>query len=189
MPFIHERPNWPRFTWDSEGLLPVLAALRYRQGQLVGRMQGMGLALQQQLSLGALADDVVKSSAIEGGQFNTEEVRSSIARRLGLDIAGLAPASREVEGAVEMTLDATQRFADPLSAERLFGWHAALFATGRSGMRQMAVGTWRTKAAGPMQVVSGPIGRRKVHFEAPDAERLEREMQAFLEWFEAIPSN
>ena len=147
-------------------------------------MEGLGFALKRAASLGTLTNDVVKSSAIEGEHLNPEAVRSSIARRLGMDIAGLMPASRDVEGVVEMMLDATQMFSKPLTKERLFDWHAALFPTGRSDMRRITVGDWRTIDAGPMQVVSGPIGHQKVHFKAPGADRLEREMQAFLVWFD-----
>ena len=183
MSYIHENPNWPDFTWDSDTLSPLLAALRYREGQLVGQMQALGFTLQQEASLKSLTEDVIKSSAIEGETLNPDEVRSSIARRLGMDIAGLIPASRDVEGIVEMMLDATQNFAEPLTAERLFDWHAALFPTGRSGMHKITVGAWRTVETGPMQVVSGPAGREKVHFEAPHADKLEAEMTAFIAWF------
>ncbi|MGI9359961.1 MAG: Fic family protein [Parasphingorhabdus sp.] len=185
MPFIHENANWPKLVWESDELSPGLAALRYREGQLVGRMQGLGFDLRQEASLKTLTDDVVKSSAIEGETLNPDEVRSSIARRLGLDVGGLVPSSRDVEGIVEMMLDATQKFADPLTDERLFDWHAALFPTGRSGMQKITVGNWRPKEAGAMQVVSGPYGREKVHFEAPSAERLQAEMGEFLKWFNA----
>jgi len=159
MPFIHENPHWPNFTWDSDELSPGLAALRYREGQLVGRMQGLGFDLRQEASLKTLTDDVVKSSAIEGENLNPEEVRSSIARRLGLDIGGLISASRDVEGIVEMMLDATQKFAEPLTDERLFGWHAALFPTGRSGMRRITVGacTCRREAPNRDDAVSGLV--------------------------------
>ena len=142
------------------------------------------LALRREASLNTLTSDVVKSSAIEGETLNPDEVRSSIARRLGLEIAGLVPASRHVEGIVEMMLDATQEFSKPLTKDRLLGWHAALFPTGRSGMHKITVGDWRTTEAGPMQVVSGYADREKVHFEAPSAERLENEMKNFLKWFE-----
>lgn len=188
MPFIHENPDWPELTWDSDELSPGLAALRYREGQLVGRMQGLGFDLRQEASLRTLTDDVVKSSAIEGESLNPEEVRSSIARRLGLDVGGLVTSSRDVEGIVEMMLDATQKFAEPLTDERLFGWHAALFPTGRSGMQKITVSNWRPEEAGAMQVVSGPYGREKVHFEAPAAGRLQSEMSKFLEWFNAPSS-
>lgn len=188
MSFIHENADWPKLTWDRDELSPGLAALRYRQGQLVGRMQGLGLDLRQEAGLKTLTDDVVKSSAIEGEDLNSDEVRSSIARRLGLDVGGLVTSSRDVEGLVEMMLDATQKFAEPLTDERLFGWHAALFPTGRSGMQKITVGDWRTEEAGAMQVVSGPYGRTKVHFEAPSADRLQVEMAEFLEWFNAPSS-
>jgi Fic family protein len=181
--WVHEHQNWPNFTWDVESLASKLADIRHRQGRLLGRMEGLGFELKCEASLSTLTNDVVKSSAIEGENLNPEEVRSSIARRLGIDIAGLIPASRDVEGIVEMMLDATQQFSKPLTKDRLFDWHAALFPTGRSGMHKITVGGWRTIDAGPMQVVSGPIGKEKVHFEAPDADRLEKEMQAFLKWF------
>ena len=183
MLYIHQNEDWPNFTWNSETLSPELAAVRYAQGQLVGRMRASGFRLRQEASLRALTDDVVQSSAIEGERLNPQEVRSSIARRLGLDAGGLVAARHHVEGIVEMMLDATQNFATPLTAERLFGWHAALFPTGRSGMRRITTGAWRPEEAGPMQVVSGPIGREKVHFEAPAADRLCNEMSDFLKWF------
>ena len=180
--WIHEHQNWPNFTWDAETLASKLADVRHRQGRFLGRMEGLGFELKREASLSTLTNDVVKSSAIEGENLNPEEVRSSIARRLGIDIAGLIPASRDVEGIVEMMLDATQQFAKPLTKDRLFDWHAALFPTGRSGMHKITVGGWRTVEFGPMQVVSGPIGKEKVHFEAPTAERLEKEMEVFLAW-------
>lgn len=181
--WVHEHQNWPNFTWDVESLASKLADIRHRQGRLLGRMEGLGFELKCEASLSTLTNDVVKSSAIEGENLNPEEVRSSIARRLGINIAGLIPASRDIEGIVEMMLDATQQFSKPLTKDRLFDWHAALFSTGRSGMHKITVGGWRTIDAGPMQVVSGPIGKEKIHFEAPDAGRLEKEMQAFLKWF------
>ena len=181
--WIHEHQNWPNFTWDAEALAPKLADIRYCQGHLLGRMQGLGFELRREASLRTLTNDVVKSSAIEGESLNRKEVRSSIARRLGLDIAGLISASRDVEGIVGMMLAATQQFATPLTKSRLFDWHAALFPTGRSGMHKIIVGGWRSLDTGPMQVVSGPIGKEKVHFEAPSADRLEKEMHAFLKWF------
>ena len=186
--WIHEHYDWPDFTWDAEKLASILAEVRHRQGRLLGRMEGLGFELKREASLSMLTSDVVKSSAIEGENLNPREVRSSIARRLGIDVAGLAPASRDAEGIVEVMLDATRQFSRSLTRERLFDWHAALFPTGRSGMRRIAVGGWRTPEAGPMQVVSGPLGREKVHFEAPDADRLEGEMGAFLEWFEVESS-
>ena len=182
--WIHEHKDWTGFTWDADALASKLADIRHRQGRLLGRMEGLGFDLRREASLATLTNDVVKSSAIEGETLNAEEVRSSIARRLGIDIAGLIPASRDVEGIVEMMLDATQNFSKALTKDRLFGWHAALFPTGRSGMHRITVGDWRTPDAGPMQVVSGPMGREKVHFEAPGADRLENEMATFLAWFD-----
>ena len=183
MAYIHERPGWPDLTWDSEALAGVLAAVRHKQGRHLGRMEALGFELRTQASLTVLTREVVKSSAIEGENLNPEEVRSSIARKLGLDVAGLPEPGREVEGIVEMMLDATRNFVGPLTAERLLAWHAALFPTGRSGMGRITVGAWRTGEAGPMQVVSGPLGKEKVHFEAPAAERLAGEMSSFLKWF------
>jgi Fic family protein len=183
MPCIHEQPGWPDFDWNDSILSPALAGLRHRQGRLLGRMESLGFNLRAEASLTTLTSDVVKSSAIEGEILNPEEVRSSIARRLGIDVGGYVAASRNVEGIVEMMLDATQNYAQALTYERLFGWHAALFPTGRSGMHWITVGAWRPKEAGPMQVVSGPVGREKIHFEALAAERLSQEMIAFLDWF------
>ena len=182
--WIHEHQNWPGFTWDTKALANKLADIRHRQGLLLGRMEGLGFDLKQEASLSTLTSDVVKSSAIEGETLNPNEVRSSIARKLGIDVAGLIPASRDVEGIVEMMLDATQHCTKPLTKDRLLDWRAALFPTGRSGMHRIIVGGWRTLETGPMQVVSGPLGSEKVHFEAPSADRLEKEMQTFLTWFE-----
>jgi Fic family protein len=188
MQYIHEKPGWPSFRWDSEPLTPLLVEVRHKQGRLLGKMEALGFELRAEASVNALTADVVKSSAIEGEFLDPDQVRSSIARRLGVDAAGLPPASRLVEGVVEMMLDATQNFTSELTQERLFAWHAALFPTGHSGMSPIAVGQWRPKEAGAMQVVSGPIGREKVHFEAPGAERLAAEMEAFIEWFNAPPA-
>lgn len=185
MGYIHELADWPKLTWDAAKLSALLAEVRHRQGRLLGRMEGLGFLLRSEAQLSTLTADVVQSSAIEGEKLDAEEVRSSIARRLGLEQAGAAVASRDVEGIVEMMLDATQNYALPLTRERLFGWHAALFPTGRSGLRKITVGAWRPAEVGAMQVVSGPIGRERVHFEAPPAEKLDQEMRAFLEWFEA----
>lgn len=183
MNYIHEIPEWPALKWDEAKLLPLLADVRHRQGRLLGKMEGLGFRLRAEASLTTLTADVIKSSAIEGKQLDAEQVRSSIARRLGLDFGGTAPASRDVEGVVEMMLDATQKYAEPLTAERLFNWHACLFPTGRSGIQRITVGAWRPPEAGPMQVVSGPIGKERVHFEAPSADRLDHEMTVFLDWF------
>lgn len=188
MTYIHQNHQWPHLKWDSEALAALLGVVRHKQGKLLGRMEALGFDLQAEASLKVLTADVVKSSAIEGETLNPDEVRSSIARRLGLEAGGLPKAGRDVEGIVELMLDATQNYKQALTTERLFGWHSALFPTGRSGMNRITVGAWRTKEAGPMQVVSGPIGREKVHFEAPDADRLDSEMSGFLEWFNASPT-
>lgn len=188
MAYIHEKNGWPDFTWNGESLASALAAVRHKQGRLLGRMEALGFDLRVEASLAVLTSDVVKSSAIEGEKLDPEQVRSSIARRLGLDVAGLPKAGRDVEGVVEMMLDATRNFAKPLSKKRLFDWHASLFPTGRSGMNRITVGAWRTTESGLMQVVSGPMGREKVHFEAPDADRLEAEMSRFIKWFNATDS-
>lgn len=187
MVYIHEQPEWPSFHWESERLAASLAAVRHKQGWLLGRMEALGFELRTEANLAVLTADVVKSSAIEGETLNVEEVRSSIARRLGLDVAGLPWAGRDVEGIVELMLDATGKFAAPLTKDRLFDWHAALFPTGRSGISRIVVGAWRPPEAGPMQVVSGPFGHERVHFEAPHADRLESEMEKFLAWFNAPP--
>jgi Fic family protein len=181
--YIHQLPDWPEFRWDSKVLAEPLAAVRHRQGRLIGRMEGLGFPLRGEAVLEALTEDVLKSSEIEGEILDRDQVRSSIARRLGVDIGALTPADRNVEGVVEMMLDATQKYDQPLTDERLFGWHAALFPTGRSGMRRITVGAWRDDATGPMQVVSGPDGREFVHYEAPAAAKLDAEMKAFLDWF------
>jgi Fic family protein len=182
--YIHQDAKWPNFTWDSAEVLSLLASVRHRQGRLFGRMESLGFELREEAVLRTLTEDVTKSSEIEGEVLDKEQVRSSIARRLGMDVGAVLPADRNVEGVVEMMLDATQRFREPLTADRLFGWHAALFPTGRSGMIRIAVGAWRGEAAGPMQVVSGRAGRERVHFEAPSWDRLAAEMEAFLAWFE-----
>src|SRR5215470_1694877 len=181
--YIHELQNWPRFTWNLDQLAEPLAAVRHRQGRLIGHMEALGFKLQQEAVLQTLTADVIKSSEIEGEKLDAEQVRSSIARRLGMDIGALKTADRDVEGVVEMTLDATRGYDQPLTRERLSAWHAALFPTGRSGMRKISVGAWRDDREGPMQVVSGPMGKEHVHFEAPASVRVEREMGAFFEWF------
>jgi Fic family protein len=180
--YIHERADWPQFSWQPEPLSRLLADVRHRQGRLLGRMESLGFRLRTEAVLETLTLDVLKSSEIEGEVLNPQEVRSSIARRLGIDVAGVVRPGRDVEGVVEMMLDATQNFSQPLTQERLFAWHAALFPTGRSGMHPIIVGAWRNDAQGPMQVVSGPVGRETIHFEAPAASRLKREMAGFLRW-------
>src|SRR5579864_2473588 len=178
--YIHDLENWPHFTWDHARLAPKLGAVRNRQGRLTGRMEELGFSLRSEANLEALTEEVTQSSEIEGEVLNRDQVRSSIARRLGVDIGALTPSERNVEGVVEMMLDATGNYGTTLTSERLFGWHAALFPTGRSGMTRITVGAWRTDATGPMQVVSGPIGREWVHYEAPAHDRLKKEMARFL---------
>ena len=187
MAYIHELDDWTNFAWGKAALFSKLAAVRHRQGRLLGRMDGLGFDLRNDAMLRTLTSDVVKSSEIEGEILDKDQVRSSIARRLGIEIGALAASDRDVDGVVEMTLDATQNCHRPLDAERLFGWHAALFPTGRSGMTRITVGNWRDADSGPMQVVSGPMGRERVHFEAPDAARLDVEMGRFLDWFNREP--
>lgn len=186
MTYIHEQPDWPKLAWDSDELASPLAAVRHQQGRLLGKMESLGFELRREASLTVLTSDVVKSSAIEGEQLDPAEVRSSIARKLGLDIAGLTQPSRSVDGVVEMMFDATQKFDQPLTAERLCGWHAALFPTAHSGIHKIDVAQWRNDSAGPMQVVSGAIGKERVHFQAPEAVRLDEEMQRFLDWFNQL---
>lgn len=188
MPFIYENPDWPRFRWDAEKLAGRLGDVRHRQGRLVGRMEALGFSLREEAVLRTLTEDVLKSSEIEGETLDRAQVRSSIARRLGIDIGGLAPVDRNVEGVVEMMLDATQHYDTPLTKARLFDWHAALFPTGRSGMQKIIVGGWRDDSSGPMQVVSGPLGRERVHYEAPAAKLVDREMQTFLDWYARKPA-
>jgi len=185
--YIHELQDWPRFRWDREQITDSLADVRHKQGRLIGHMDALGFKLRQEAVLQTLTAEVLKSSEIEGEVLDTEQVRSSIARRLGVNIADLKPADRHVEGIVEMMLDATQHYDQQLSDERLFAWHAALFPTGRSSLRKITVGGWRDDSTGPMQVVSGPIGKEHVHFEAPAAERLSKEMSVFLDWFNSHP--
>jgi Fic family protein len=180
--YIWQSTDWPAWRYDLAALAGPLAEVSRAQGLLLGRLADVGLALRDQASLAALTEDVVKTSEIEGEQLNVASVRSSIARRLGVDIGALAPVDRHVEGVVEMVLDATANCDAPVTRERLFGWHAALFPTGYSGLSKIAIGAWRDDASGPMQVVSGPVGRQRVHFEAPPADRLERETSTFLGW-------
>ncbi|MFT5041596.1 MAG: Fic family protein [Hyphomicrobiaceae bacterium] len=171
--------------WSREQLAEPLAAVRHEQGRLIGHMGALGFSLRREAVLQTLTADVLKSSEIEGEKLDADQVRSSIARRLGMDIGALKPADRNVEGIVEMMLDATRHYEKSLTAERLFAWHAALFPTGRSGMTKITTGGWRDDSTGPMEVVSGPVGREKVHFQAPAAERIPQEMNAFLNAFNA----
>ncbi len=183
MRYIHQVKNWPTFVWDDQRIMPLLGDVRNRQGRLIGRMESLGFSLRAEAILQTLTLDVLKSSEIEGEILNPAQVRSSIARKLGMNIAGLIPSDRNVDGVVEMMLDATQQFNKPLTKERLFGWHASLFPTGYSGMHKIAVGSWRDDSHGPMQVVSGSLGRQRVHFEAPSAARLNKEMGSFISWY------
>src|SRR5208282_5192972 len=187
--YIYEDPAWPRFEWSRERLAEQLAAVHREQGRLLGRMEALGFKLRQEAVLETLTEDVLKSSEIEGERLDAGQVRSSLARRLGMDIGGLQPVDRNVEGVVEMILDATRQYEKPLTAKRLFAWHASLFPTGRSGMRPIRVGAWRNDRSGGMQVVSGPVGREHVHFQAPTARRLDSEMTRFLAWFNGNEEN
>ena len=179
--YIYEQKNWPKFAWDTELITKILGSVRHRQGKILGQMQALGFQIQEETMLKALTMDVMKSSEIEGELLNPEQVRSSIARRLGIEIAGAIPSERNVEGIVEMMLDATQQYTIPLTEERLFDWHAALFPTGRSGMHKIKTAAWRDDV---MQVTSGPMGKERVHFEAPAASKVPREMSLFLKWIE-----
>ena len=181
--YIWEQPKWPDLTWDDGRLLEPLATARLKQGRLLGSMARLGFDLKLEAQLEALTEDVIKSSEIEGEVLDRDSVRSSIACRLGVPAAAVAPVDRRTEGVVEMMLDATENYEELLTPERLFGWQAALFPTGYSGMHKVKTGVWRDDAEGPMQVVSGPIGRQQVHYQAPPAQQLDDEMQAFLDWF------
>lgn len=178
--YIYQYPDWTYFTWQEDAVGPLLGGVRHLQGRIMGRMSALGFALQAEAVLVTLTLDVVRSSEIEGERLNYEQVRSSIARRLGMNVAGMVPSDRYTEGVVEMTLDATQNHLMPLTEDRLFGWHAALFPTGRSGLYAIEVGRYRT---GEMQVVSGAMGKERVHYEAPAAHTMKAEMDAFLAWF------
>jgi len=181
--FIHQSDNWPNFSWKLEEFINLLSEVRNLQGRIMGRMESLGFDLRNEATLETLTLDVLKSTEIEGEYLNPDQVRSSIARRLGLEIAGSVESDRNVDGVVEMMLDATQNCFNPLTAERLFDWHAALFPTGRSGMYKITVANWRSDSTGPMQVVSGAMGKEKVHFQAPDSSLVESEMSRFLDWF------
>lgn len=182
--YLWELAKWPELTYDQARLTQMLAKVSKEQGRLLGKMEALGFELRSEAHLQTLTEDVVKSSEIEGEKLKRDQVRSSIARRLGMDMGELIPVDRDVEGIVEMMLDATGDFEAPLTDERLFAWHASLFPTGRSGMSKIPVGRWRDDSNGPMQVVSGPIGRENIHYEAPPAKHLPKEMATFLEWFD-----
>ncbi len=182
--YIHQKENWTNFTWDNKQVMLKLGEARNLQGKLLGKMESLGFDLQNEAVLNTLTLDVLKSSEIEGEYLEKEQVRSSIAKRLGIDIAGAVESERYVEGIVDMMLDATQRYDLPLTKERLFGWHAALFPSGWSNLYKITVANWRKDTSGPMQVVSGPMGKEKVHYQAPDSDKIEPEMEKFLQWFE-----
>lgn len=181
--YIYHNKDWPDFTWSEAILLPHVSKVRELQGRLIGTMTAMGFELQDEAVLGSITEDVLRSSEIEGEHYNPEEVRSSVARQLGMDTSALPKASSDVEGIVEIMLDATQNYQAPLTKDRLCGWHSTLFPTGRSGMYTITVGDWRKDDKGPMQIVSGAMGREKVHYTAPESAQLESEMQRFLTWF------
>jgi Fic family protein len=183
--YIYQKKGWPGFTWDNEVLLPVLTDVRHKQGRLAGYMELLGFAMRSEEALQTITDDILKSNEIEGELLNAAEVRSSVARHLGIHVAGLVRAGKEVDAVVEMMLDATQNHDKALTAERLFGWHSSLFPSGRSGMHKITTGNWRKNDKGPMQVVSGAMGKEKVHYEAPDAKFVKKEMSLFFKWFNA----
>ena len=189
--YLWQRPDWPQWRFDAAALAAPLAEVHRAQGHLAGRMAELGLPQRDQATLQVLTQEVITTSAIEGERLDLDAVRSSVARKLGLDIGALAPSDRHVDGVVDVVLDATRHFDQPLTPERLFGWHAALFPTGYSGRMRITVAAWRTDASGPMQVVSGQniddMGRENVHFEAPPAATLPAQTQAFFDWFEAAP--
>ncbi len=187
--YIWQSPHWPGWKYDLSALAEPLASVSRTQGMLLGRLADIGMALRDEACLFALTEDVIQTSAIEGETLQAASVRSSVARRLGVDIGALAPADRHVDGVVDMVLDATNNAAAPLTIERLLGWHAALFPTGYSGLSRIHVGRWRDDSMGPMQVVSGSIGREKVHFEAPPADRLPAETNVFLAWLNDARAN
>ncbi|MBN2747251.1 MAG: Fic family protein [Bacteroidales bacterium] len=178
--YIYEYENWTDFTWDDTAINALFGEVRLMQGKIIGQMNALGFSAKEEATLAALTQDVVKSSEIEGEMLNYEQVRSSIARRLGINTAGLVPSSRHIEGIVEMMLDATQRFRLPLTENRLYGWHAALFPTGYSGPYKITAGSYRT---GEMQIVSGALGKEKVHYEAVKKDNVKAEMDKFLNWF------
>jgi len=185
--YIYQQSDWPKFKWDSESILLPHSNVRHLQGKLVGKMETLGFKLRNEAVLETLTTEVIKTSEIEGQILDLDQVRSSIARRLGIEVSGLVPSDRNVDGVVEMMLDATQNYKKTLTTDRLFGWHSALFPSGRSGMYKIIVGKWRDDSTGPMQVVSGALGKEKVHFEAPPAKEIGKEMKSFIAWFNKEP--
>ncbi len=185
--YLYQQSDWPKFNWDSRSILSPLSNVRHLQGKLVGKMETLGFKLRNEAVLETLTTEVIKTSEIEGQILDLEQVRSSIARRLGIEVSGLVPSDRNVDGVVEMMLDSTQNYKETLTTDRLFGWHSALFPSGRSGMYKIIVGKWRDDSTGPMQVVSGALGKEKVYYEAPPAEKIRKEMETFLSWFNKEP--
>ena len=185
--YIYQHSDWPDFIWDSKVIIGPLARVRHLQGKLVGKMEALGFKLRNEAVLETLTMEIIKSSEIEGHILDLDQVRSSIARRLGMDISGLVPSDRNVDGIVGMMVDATQAFSKSMTADRLFGWHSALFPSGRSGMYKIIVGNWRDDSTGPMQIVSGAMGKEKVHYQAPPASDIRKEMKMFLAWFNKEP--
>jgi Fic family protein len=183
--YIHQLEAWPEFKWNQAKIVNLLSEIRHLQGKLIGQMNAVGFKFQDEAALANLTEDVVKTSEIEGEILNKEQVRSTIARRMGIDIGVSLKVDRNIEGIVEIMLDATRHYAMPLTKDRLFGWHAALFPTGRTGMRRIATASWRTPESGTMQVISGAFGREKVHFEAPSYDKVPEEMEKFIAWFNA----
>ena len=181
--YIYQHKDWPSFKWDTGELSGLLAEVRNKQGRLIGKMENLGFDLQKEAFLETLTSGILKSNEIEGVILNKNDVRSSVARRLGIDYGGLSPVNRYVEGIVDMMFDATTNFNSPLTKERLFNWHHALFPEGRSGIFKIVTGEWRKDLKGPMRVVSGIIGKENIHFEAPPADIVDKEMGVFLDWF------
>jgi len=181
--YLYNNHDWPIFKWNSEKLLPLLSYVRNRQGKLIGKMGALGFELRNEANLEILTQEIIKSTEIEGEFLDREQVRSSIARRLGLEISGLVYSERNVDGIVDLMIDATKNYDRELNKERLLSWHAALFPTGQSGMCKIIAGNWRNDSTGPMQVVSGALGKEKVHYQAPPASQIENEMRIFFDWF------
>jgi len=181
--YLYNNPDWPVFKWNSEKLLPLLSHVRNRQGKLIGKMGALGFELRNEANLEILTQEIIKSTEIEGEFLDKEQVRSSIARRLGLEIPGLVFSERNVDGIVDLMIDATKNFDQELKKERLFSWHAALFPTGQSGLYKIITGNWRDDSTGPMQVVSGALGKERVHYQAPPASQIDNEMRIFIDWF------
>lgn len=181
--YIYQKPNWPTFRWKADEIIHLLSEVRHLQGRLMGKMESLGFDLRNDALLNTLTLDVLKTSEIEGEILDQDQVQSSIARKLGMEIAGSVDSDRHVDGIVEMMLDATQHCFEPVTKDRLFDWHAALFPTGRSGAHKIVVAEWRKDTTGPMQVISGAIGKEKIHFQAPPASVVDAEMTTFLDWF------